>query len=258
MKITTTLLLFLITTTLAFSKKQETIDSDRPGKSISPHTVGKNVLQVQTGINYFNKQYYDVLNLNSYSNETNIRFGLTENFELNSTVGYRINISDFDESKRPNLEGSGLDKLRLGARLNLLNGVGLTPKVAIRAELMFALDNEVIYLPKNGVEIMASIKQPISDKLALVTNVGFLFNTVFPHNYYPYTVNSSYSFSDDIFAFVEIYGHWYSSLSINYNGGVGFNLNKDFLIDISSGLEPSEDHNGWFIDAGVSFRFGGE
>ncbi|PKL79472.1 MAG: hypothetical protein CVV25_07920 [Ignavibacteriae bacterium HGW-Ignavibacteriae-4] len=255
MKTTTILLLFLLTTSLAFSQRQEGIDSDRPGQSISPLTVGKNVLQVQTGFNYFDKQYYDVLNLNSYSNATKIRFGFTENFELNSTVGYRINISDFDEPNRPNLVGSGIDKLKLGARLNILNRVGLTPKVAINAELLFTLDNEVIYFPKNGIEIMASIKQPITDKLALTTNVGFLCNTVYPNNYYPYTLNSSYSFSDEIFAFVEIYGHWYSYLSINYNGGIGFNLNNDFLIDISSGLEPSEDHNGWFIDAGVSFRF---
>jgi hypothetical protein len=55
MKITTKLILFLITTTLAFSQKQETIDSDRPGQTMSAHTVGKSKLQMLTLSHYVTK-----------------------------------------------------------------------------------------------------------------------------------------------------------------------------------------------------------
>lgn len=257
MKITTTLFVLFLSTTFAFSQRQETIDSDRPGQSISPLTVGANVLQVQTGFNYFNRPYYNALTIHSISNATNVRFGITETFELNSTFGYRRNENIYADPRRENLISSGFENLRLGARFNILNKGGLTPTIAINTEFLFALENEVSFFPNDGLEIKASIKQPLTEKLALTTNLSLFHNPYIPDYFYQYTLNSSYSFTDEIFAFVEIYGLLNYGKTINYDGGVGYYLNNDLLLDISAGLVPNGDQNDWFIDAGVSFRLGG-
>lgn len=255
MKITTVLLIFLLTISLAYSKFTETIDSDRPGQSISPLTVGKQVLQVQTGFNYFNNSSYDGLTINSYSNITNVRYGLLESLELNGTLGYRINVNDYREKSRSNLVSSGFERMKLGTRVNILNEKGLTPKIAVNAELIFAYSNEVYSFIKNGYELKLSVRQPLSEKLSLTSNVGIFNNPIFPIFFYPYTLNISYNINDELFAFAEIYGLLNKEVTVNYNGGLGYYLNNNLLLDLSGGIEKEIETYNWFLDAGISFRF---
>lgn len=248
---------FLCSFPLAFSQRQQKIDSDRPGQSISPLTVGKQVLQVQTGFNYFNKDFSDNLTVNSYSNITNVRFGILESLELNSALGFRINANNYKDTKS-NIISSGVYGLRLGARFNILNEKGLTPKVAVNGELIIALRNSVYSFIKNGYELKLSVRQPLTDKLSLTSNVGIFDNPIFPILFYPYTLNVSFSFNDELFAFAEIYGLLNKEVTVNYNGGMGYYLNKDLLLDLSLVKVTDDVLNNWFIEVGASYRLGGD
>ncbi|MFA7326118.1 MAG: transporter [Candidatus Kapaibacterium sp.] len=268
MKITTTLLLFLITTTLAFSQKQETIDSDRPGKSISPHTVGKNVLQIQTGFDYtsnFNPTIVILRNsYNVFGNETNVRFGLLDILEINGTIGYRSYNIYYEDNKRKVDNQYGAENLRIGTRVKLLDHDGLTPAIAASAQLLLPFTTNVYYMSGNGFEGTISIKQPITKEWAVTGNIGIYDDPMFVALFYPYTLNSSYSFTNEIFAFVEIFGLLNHGIAINYDGGIGYYLNNDFLLDISGGQIPNNEliYNNnnidWYLNAGVTFRFGGD
>ncbi len=61
----------------------ETIRSARPGQSIGASTMGKNIFQLQSGVDYFG---YEKINTgikgNGYFTNTALRFGLTEMFEV--------------------------------------------------------------------------------------------------------------------------------------------------------------------------------
>lgn len=257
MKITTTLFLILLSTSFAFSQSQDKIDSDRPGQSISPLTVGKKVFQVQSGINYLNYTYPNKLSIHSISNATNVRYGLSETLELNSTLGYRANIYNYIEPIKESHTKTGFENLRFGARLNILNKGGLNPKIALNTELLMAMNNNIYSQPTMGYELKAVVKQPITEQLSLTTNLSVLINSNYFEYIYLYTLNSSYSFTDDLFAFAEIYGLLNYGMSINYDGGVGYNINNDLQIDISAGIRPEYEYNTpiWFSEMGISYRF---
>ncbi len=78
MKIQIHLLLFfiIISITNSFSQFSETIASDRPGQSNSPITVGKLVLQLQTGLQVGGGKA-DNYKRNDFELPAIIRFGIT-------------------------------------------------------------------------------------------------------------------------------------------------------------------------------------
>lgn len=275
MKTTTILLLFLLATSLTFSQKQETIDSDRPGQSMSPHTVGKSVLQVQTGFDYTSHSndlpYRSRYSYSIFGNETNIRFGLLDILEINGSIGYRIYNTNYDDKSRADRTQQGAELLRVGTRVNILDHDGLTPAIAASAELVIPYETDVYNFIDYGFRGMVLIKQPITNDLAVTGNIG-LFHTpqqyeAMPEYFYRYTLNSSYSFNDKLSAFVEIYGfintNYYSQFGyvesdqIDYDAGVGYLLNDDLLIDFSIGKDNSYGDGDLYVNAGVSFRFGG-
>lgn len=158
MKITTTLIFILLSTTLAFSQRQETIDSDRPGQSMSPHTVGKNVLQVQTGVNYSHLNSTPISSYNGVANETNLRYGLIDILEINGTIGYRLDL--YEHSGRSDYMNNGAEKLRIGLRLNILDHDGLTPSIGASAELLVPFKTDVYYMVDNGFEGTIRLSSP--------------------------------------------------------------------------------------------------
>ncbi len=269
MKITTTLLFLLLTTSLAFSQKQETIDSDRPGKSISPHTVGKNVLQIQTGFDYtsnFNSSK-DIprLSYNVFSNETNLRYGLLDKLEINGTIGYRID--RYEQSGRPDFTGNGSEKLSIGTRVNIIDHDGLTPAIAASAQLLIPLETDVYYMVDNGFKGTISIKQPITKEWAVTGNIGIFDNPALVSLFSPYTINTSYIFTKDLSAFIEIFGSLYTEgllydpierEELSYDAGIGYLLNNDLLLDFSFGNDNRLVDGSLFVNFGVSFRFGGD
>lgn len=266
MKITKVLLILLFTTSVALSQRQETIDSDRPGQSLSPHTVGKNVLQVQSGIDYSSNSDNPLYTYNIIGNETNIRYGLSKIFEINGTIGYRVYNTDYTDDRIEDRSQHGAELLRIGTRVNLLDHDGLTPAIAVSAEVIIPFETDVYNFIDYGFRGMVILKQPITDDLALTGNIGIFDNPAVPVFFYPYTLNASYSFSNDFSAFVEVYGlliEDYISFGqdiedeLNYDAGVGYLLNNDFLFDFSIGKVSNFGGDSWYVNAGVSFRFGG-
>lgn len=276
MKITTTLLLLLVATNLAFSKKQETIDSDRPGQSMSAHTVGKNVLQIQTGFDYTSHSndpsYVPKYSFNVFGNETNIRYGLLDILEINGSIGYRVYNTNYEDNSRADRNQHGAELLRFGTRVNIIDHDGLTPAVAASLELVVPYETDVYKFIDYGFRGFILIKQPITNELALTGNFG-VYHTpqmyeFMPEYFYRYTLNTSYSFNDKLSAYVEIYGFINTEYSSNYgvvnndhidfDAGIGYLLNNDLLLDFSIGKDNSFGDGDWYVNAGVSFRFGGE
>lgn len=192
MKTTTTLLLLLLSTSFAFSQRQEKIDSDRPGKSMSPHTVGKNVLQVQTGFDYTshsNDQMFGArYSYNVFGNETNVRFGLLDILEINGSIGYRVYNTNYEDNSRADRTNHGAELLRIGTRVNIIDHNGLTPAIAASAELVIPYETDVYKFIDYGFRGMIIIKQPITNELALTGNIGVYHtpqqNKVMPEYFY--------------------------------------------------------------------------
>jgi hypothetical protein len=93
MKSTTTIFLFatLITTTICNAQYTDEVNSNRPGKSMMAFSVGKNVIQTESGVNYISEKHetlnYDAKGFNA---DLALRWGLLkEELEFIGEIQYQ-------------------------------------------------------------------------------------------------------------------------------------------------------------------------
>lgn len=249
MKITTSLLILLLTTSLAFSQKQETIDSDRPGQSYSATTLGKNVFQLQSGIitNTLRSRVRH-FRLRVFNNE--IRYGINDQFEINSSIGYSTK-SQFPEPL------SGFSEFGVGARYQILEQDNYIPSISLLGKVLFSLNNEYANQNLDGILISANISQKLTDFISLSSNLRLLDFGFGSDLSFLYTLNSSFSLTKEFSAYLEIYGKLNGLNNINIDGGIGYLLTDDILVDASVGFIEFDISKQWFSEVGISFRFGG-
>lgn len=242
------ILLILLTLSLSTlqSQTQKTIDSDRPGQSFTPHTVGSNVLQLQSGLNF--RAVGNDQTDNIFSNLTNLRYGLSERFELNGTIGYGINST-------PKETLNGINNLRLGARYNFSEQKDYNPGFGVNVDLLFALGTEVYNDPKEDVNATFILTQKVSDKINAATNVGVYYDQKSGDILTPFTLNGSYSVSENTTVFAEIYGELQPNFVVNFDFGGTYLVSEDFLADFAIGIEDNASATDVWFEAGISYRW---
>ncbi len=238
--------LFVVTSSGIVAQTQKSIDSDRPGQSFSAHTVGSGVLQLQSGLNY---KSLGADNANSMIyNLTNIRYGLSEHFEFNGTIGYGVQSTNVNTL-------NGINNLRLGARYNFSEQNGYTPGIGVNVDFLFALGTQVYNDPYEDVNTTLIISQKIADKLNMATNISAYYDQLNGDILTPYTLNVSYSLSESNTIFAEIYGELQPTFGLNFDAGISHLINEDFLFDFAVGVEDNELGTDFWAEAGVSYRW---
>jgi hypothetical protein len=245
-------LITIITTSLIFvafysaqGQTQKTIDSDRPGQSFTPHTVGTSVLQLQSGLNF--RMVGNEGTDNVISNLTNIRYGLSEKFEINSTFGYGF-------VGTPSQTLNGINNLRLGARANFIQQDGYTPGFGVNVDFLFALGTEVYNDPYEDINTTFILTQKVMENLNASTNIGIYYDQASGEILTPFTLNGAYSLSEttSVFAETEIYGELQPNFGLNFDFGGTYLVNYDFLLDFAIGIEDQETENDFWLEAGIN------
>lgn len=246
LKYSAILAITILSISTTFAQTQETIDSDRPGQSFTPHTVGTSILQLQSGLNFklIGAEETD----NVISNLTNIRYGLSEIFELNGTIGYGI-------VGTPNETLNGINNLRIGARANFSQQEGYTPGFGVNVDFLFALGTEVYNDPYEDINTTLILTQKVSDGLNATTNISIYYDQASGDILTPFTLNGSYSLSEKSSIFAEIYGELQPNFGINFDFGGTYLVNDDFLLDFAVGIEDQEVDNDFWLEAGISYRW---
>ena len=241
----------LVVTTRLFAQFSETIVSDRPGQTNSAYTVGKMVLQFQTGPQLDGSDHEDV-NVSAFSFPAFIRFGITEKIELQTLCSYQSNrIKQGGSETKIN----GLSSADFGIRINIFEEMGNAP----------ALGFEVLYKtkirssdykpdhPSAKLNIMAT--KTLSDQFGLNANLGTEFdgNGGAPNGFY--TLNLVYSISDALGIFFENYGNFSNShFDTFFDFGGAYIVNPNFQLDLSGGFGYNNSTFSYLIAGGVSYR----
>ncbi|QOD61739.1 transporter [Polaribacter haliotis] len=218
------LCILLLSATIANAQFTETLSSDRPGQALSSNTVGKNVFQIQAGIDFSenNSEFFP----NSY-----FRYGLSEKLELNS--GIILSGNKF---------ANEIASFSIGARYNLSD---VNSKYA--STLQFSHDFGATNSNSQLTYILAS---SLSEKLSYTVNLGINFDNNFGLNNGIYVFNLSYVINSKMGVFLEPFGNFLNnSYQFNIDSGVYYLLNNNFQIDALIG-----DNNGLFIGAGFTWR----
>ncbi len=227
MKTTTILLLFLFSISFAFSQTTESINTDRPGQTTNPHTVGIGVSQLQYGISYYDP--------NTVNSNVLIRYGFYEKFEINAgyNSAFEYLDKDFANLTRISRYQYGTTHINLGARYNILQADGYIPGIGIQGTVFFDIGD---YFVSTGsfYNFILSIDQKLVKDLRIGGNLISEVELALNYDYFRYTSYLSYSYKD--FGFLaEMYGNLERDSEINWDFGVSYQYNKNMLIDINYG-----------------------
>lgn len=241
----------VISITNSFGQFSETIVSDRPGQSNSPNTVGKSVLQLQTGLQIGGGNA-DNYNRNDFELPVFVRFGITDKIELQTLWGLKNSTTEFYSSE---FSSSGLNVANFGLRFNIFEETEKAPALGFEFSYktrMISKDYKPDH-PSTKFNIMAS--KGLSDLISITANLGADFNGIGAQPDGFYTLNLVLSVNDQLSVFFENYGNFNADYFDTYlDFGGAYLLNNDLQFDLYGGFGYNDNTFDYFVSGGVSYR----
>lgn len=268
----------LIIPTFGISQYTDVINSNRPGLSVSAYAVGKNVLQLETGL-FYEQQDHSLLNTQSdlFGTDISLRYGLLfERLELNwestfqnqkitfenfgttdsrtdfyrNRIGLKFLIYDRYKNDKPNLYSWKAN--------NVFQLKNLIPSISVYAGANFVLGDNPFYVgdPTISPRVMVATQSRLSPRFVLISNLSYdRIGTDFPEM--GYTISLSHAFRDPKWSvFVENQGFDSDRYSdVLLRGGVAYLFNEVLQADMNLGASFKNTPSRIFISAGVSYRF---
>lgn len=262
-----------------YAQHTDEINSNRPGETMSAFSVGKSVIQVETGV-YGIRQKHSILNYesNGFGVDAVLRWGVfSEKLELIADLQYQnetIN-SLFSSTKISNLKQTVLGAKYLiydpfknyEKKVNVyswkanraFNWRQLVPAVSVfaganvtMADNPYAFDLQSSISPK----IMLITQNHLGDgKWVFVTNIiADYIGTEFPS--YGYVLTLTRGITQKWSGFVENQGYksdFYSDAIVR--GGAAYLLNKDMQIDASISTSLKNTPSIFYGGLGFSWRY---
>jgi len=256
MKFVSTVAILLIVSAQLFAQN---IGTDRPDQGDSPYTVGKKVVQVETGFALENSEILNTKFQNIVVNNSLLRIGLTEKFEARVGLGYNIFQGKTPSDESYSEISSGITPMYLGFKTNILNedddniGLGI-----IGYATLSDVGGDDYRLENTVPGLRLAFSKSINNYVGVGVNLGTEFNNAAgtTHIY-----NLAVSVNPNA-GRVSLYGELYGTVLKNSfpdhraDAGILYMVNSDFQVDISAGLSLSEYNsyqNFWAL--GLSYRF---
>ncbi|MDE3743361.1 transporter [Maribacter polysaccharolyticus] len=272
------LFLALIIPFFGISQYTDVINSNRPGLSVSAYAIGKNVLQLESGI-FYEQQDHNLLNTHStlFGTDIALRYGLLferleliwegtyqnqditfDNFGISESrtdfyknrIGLKFLIYDRYKEDKPNLYSWKAN--------NVFRLKNLIPSVSLYAGANFVLGDNPFYLgdPTISPRVMVATQSRLSPRFVLISNISYdRIGTDFPE--LGYTISLSHAFRNPKWSvFVEnqaFESDRYADVLLR--SGVAYLFNENLQTDIHMGASFKNTPSRIFISAGVSYRF---
>ncbi|MCG2611848.1 transporter [Flavobacterium sp. SM15] len=270
--------LLLLTSGISFAQHTDEINTNRPGKSFGAFSVGKNVIQAETGV-YYIKEKHKLLDYDAkgFGLDLTARYGaLLEQLEFIAEMQYQT-----DKYSSPYLDENrnGFKQLTVGAKylfydpwknykekVNVYSWKAnkkfkwrkLLPAVGFYAGANFNVgDNPYTFPtdPKFSPKVMVLLQNHFGEKTVLTTNlIADKFITDYPT--YGYILTLSRAVGEQWSVFFENQGYmsdWYSDSIIR--GGAAYLLKKNMQLDASIGTNFKDTPSILGAAIGFSWRF---
>lgn len=227
----------------------ERVRTTRPSVTMGTYTVGKNVLQWQTGLQFRDIEK-EAATTSAFQYKTVVRLGILENWELNGVINY-----EKDEINAGNTHSSkvGISALRLGARYHFFDGKGLLRAGAIQGRLWFQSPSDDFQQAHLGGRLMTSIAYKLVGKLGLVTNVGVFWRG----NETPASTFFSLRLTQPLnkkLILVADYFSPFKDFEPDYALGFGYYIHKELKLDIAVGWLGKEGLQDRYVEVGFATR----
>jgi hypothetical protein len=231
----------------------ETIRSGRPGQSIGAFTVGKNIFQVQSGIDHFGYTNDESQSEgNGILANTGLRFGITEAFEVGAYLEYK---SESVKDNTLKYAPQGFSNVVLGLRYQISVGKGLIPSVGFQLRVKLPSNDAYYKTEYIAPSFVFVTSQQLSSSWLLITNLGSSWNgnTAAPMGLY--TVNLSCAITSKFGAFIENYGNYKEGVfETRMDTGVAWLVTPNLQLDLLGGIGSNHGLKDYFISTGFSWR----
>ena len=149
---------------------------------------------------------------------------------------------------------NGVSNTEFGFRYSITTNKGWRPAIGIQGRLLLKFQDEAYQRENIGTRFIMASGNKLSDSFSLITNwiLTPAGNGNGPN--YSYVINMSYSITENLSTFMEVYGGL-NNFNVDVDAGLAYLLNKDLQLDVSFGLQDENKESNWFVDAGVSWRF---
>lgn len=250
------------------------ISTDRPDRTESSETVGKNKFQIETGIEYSSLKYENaelifpdasrlVTDIKTYTitaPTTLLRYGLTDKIELRLEIDFDVNHSKIGniDSLSDNSKLS-LNAPQVSAKFLLYKGQGWKPDFAIIGGVKIPNVGDELKQVKHFIpEFTLAFNNDITSKLSVGYNLGIEWNDEMSDQDMFSSVSFALQLTPRIGSFLEYYGNFPKTgndYDNNIDAGFTYLINKNFQIDIYGGLGLSKISNDFILGSGLSYRF---
>ncbi len=249
------------------------LQSDRPGRSTSPTTVGEGVFQIQVGYTYEDLERVYMRSTTLYDEnhlgEARLRYGVLPKLEVSLSTRYTHFSETSNEAFTKDPYGR-FDYFGLAGRYCFTDPSKDALQVGAEFEFLMSQVDEDEFKPQTRWVVSAAL--PLGQKFTITGNLIYSYWSILR-----LTANVRYAFSENLSAFVEYYPEfnfengsrdsgreYWAYLGESYiNGGVGLRLSSMLMADVSGGwIAQSGSQNadfqlsGFNAQVGLTARFG--
>lgn len=239
---------------LSVAQYSETIISGRPGQALPPYAVGKNIFQIQSGIQFDHSESEGDFEMQGYALNNFLRYGITETFELNSTLELRDNEIELNNN---DLDQQGVSIWSLGLRYNIFHGEKVLPDIGFQFSLGLRAVSEDFKADHTAPAFSIILLKNISDRLSLDGNVGASWDGFDPDPQWNYIANLAYSLSGKVGVMAEVFGSTRDeNADVFADFGLGYLVTDNLQLDIFGGFGKNDLTDSAFLTTGISWRTG--
>ena len=253
-------LLFTIICTflgLQFSQAQyigQPLNTDRPGFTYTPMTVGQGIWQWESGFEYNRRDTENFGDVRSWGLNGHLRYGVLETLEVMVSLywtDFKTFISD------SSFVQAGLNTPEVALRWNILDGES-GPSLGLFANVGFStLSSKDFESNEISSNVIGTFSIPVGERSSIGSNAGLTFFKESEESIFRATLNYSYAVSD----YISVYGEWFGRFSEFtesniIDGGVVLNFNSNLMADFEIGFDVSGNDTPFYILGGFGYRFG--
>jgi len=229
--------------------------TDRPDATEASSTVGKGVLQIETGGLYESFEDNNIKSENYTFNTTLVRFGILDNMELRLGWDFVEGTIKINGNKINNVT-SGFSPLLLGVKFDITEEKNGWPEIAFIGHVFPLFSASQDYRPEfTSVDFRFSMSHTLSEKSSLGYNLGGEWGNDSPEAAAIYTVSYGYSITEKFGMYAELYGDFPEDNKANHywDAGITYLVSNNLQLDLYSGTSITKGQDILF-GLGLSYR----